>query len=187
MAFKIYTKTGDKGTTGLYGGERRDKDDIRIEAYGTVDELNAVIGMVRDGCQNVVWKERLTGIQEVLFDIGSHLAAQPGKQLQLPELNEGLVKRLEQLIDELDEILPPLRAFILPGGEISISYAHLARTVCRRAERRVISLSRIEECHPIIVPFLNRLSDFFFTFSRYLSKELNVPEIEWTAGRNRFM
>jgi cob(I)alamin adenosyltransferase len=187
MAFKIYTKTGDKGTTGLYGGERREKDDIRIEAYGTVDELNSFIGLVRDSTTNEVWKERLTGIQEVLFDIGSHLAAQPGKKLQLPELDESLVKRLEDLIDELDETLPPLRAFILPGGEISISYTHLARTVCRRAERRVISLSRLEETHPIIIPFLNRLSDFLFTFSRYLAKELNIKEIEWTAGRNRFL
>lgn len=185
MAFKIYTKTGDSGTTGLYGGMRLSKDHIRIESYGTVDELNSYIGLVRDLTETDWLVEKLTGIQEVLFDIGSHLAAQPGKNLKLPELDENLPNKLEQLIDKMDEELEPLKVFILPGGSPIISHAHIARCICRRAERRVIALASQEEVHEMIVPFLNRLSDMLFTLARYYAHVRSIDEIPWTAGKHR--
>lgn len=185
MAFKIYTKTGDKGQTGLFGGERLPKDDTRIEAYGTVDELNSYLGLIADKSATLNVDHRLREVQAVLFDIGSHLASQPSKVDQLPVLDEALVKRLEALIDTMDMELEPLKTFILPGGHELVSHCHVARTICRRAERRVITLGRQSEIHSIIVPFLNRLSDYLFTLARYFSLRLEVMEISWTPGKHQ--
>ena len=168
---KIYTKTGDKGTTGLYGGGRLNKDDVRIEAYGTVDELNSYIGLVRSVPFAQAHQELLEMVQVELFNIGSHLAYDPSSDLPLPDLNAGLVERLEQAMDKMNDDLPKLKSFVLPGGSLASSYAHIARTVCRRAERRVVTLARSEDIDDGIVIFLNRLSDYFFVFARYLLKK----------------
>ncbi|MCF8237860.1 MAG: cob(I)yrinic acid a,c-diamide adenosyltransferase [Saprospiraceae bacterium] len=179
MAFKIYTKTGDKGDTGLFGGTRLPKDDFRIEAYGTIDELNAVVGMLADEVDPPAIIDFLRQIQNDLFVIGSHLATVPGKSLHLPELPIEKVGIMEKQMDEWDAQLVPLKNFILPGGHPVISKAHLARCVCRRAERRVISLARKEEVSPDIVIYLNRLSDLFFMLARKLAHDLQVEEIKW--------
>ncbi len=177
---KIYTKKGDGGETGLYGGKRLPKDDIRIEAYGTVDELNSWLGLLRDGSLSTEDKNRIIDIQEELFTIGSHLAADPDKKnLQLPELNSESIGNLESWIDQMDEELEPMRFFVLPGGHAMVSNCHIARTICRKAERRVISLSRSEEVGSSIIPYLNRLSDLLFTYSRFLSSKLGAEEIPW--------
>lgn len=180
MSFKIYTKTGDKGETGLFGGARVSKDDLRIEAYGTVDELNSFVGMLIDQSPEEIAKNFLGGIQDELFVIGSHLAKDPAKKdLPLPQFPENAVERLETFMDTFDEKLAPLSNFILPGGHVNVSAAHICRTVCRRAERRIISLSATQEVSPWIIQYLNRLSDFFFMLARYLALELNVPERPW--------
>lgn len=184
MAFKIYTKTGDKGQTGLFGGQRLPKDDIRIEAYGTVDELNSYLGLIADQSKTLKIDHKLRRIQAVLFDIGSHLAAQPSKVKQLPALPEALIEKVEALIDKMDEELQPLKSFILPGGHELVSHCHIARTICRRAERRVISLAKQEDIHTTIIPFLNRLSDYLFTLARYFSLKLGVKEVTWTPGKH---
>lgn len=177
---KIYTKKGDQGETGLYGGKRLPKDDIRIEAYGSLDELNSWIGLLMDQGLTEKELERFTKVQEEIFAMGSYLAADPEKKnLQLPCLDDSIISELESWIDEMDEDLEPMRSFILPGGHPAVSYCHIARTVCRRAERRVISLASIDEVHPNIIPFLNRLSDQLFTFSRLLSQRLEASERPW--------
>ncbi len=179
MAFKIYTKTGDKGDTGLFGGKRIPKDDLRIEAYGTIDELNAIVGMLADEVTFTTLKELLRLLQHDLFIIGSHLATEPGKSLKLPALPVHRVSAMEEQMDQWDAELPALKNFILPGGHPVISKAHLARCVCRRAERRVISLGRREDVSPDIVIYLNRLSDLFFMLGRKLAHDLQVEEIIW--------
>ena len=179
---KIYTKTGDKGETSLYGGKRLKKDDLRIESYGTVDELNAHIGFLREGDIHDDYDAILQSVQIELFNIGSHLASSPNASFPLPNLNEGLVGQLESAMDDMNESLPELKTFVLPGGSESASRAHLARTVCRRAERRVVSLSQTEQVNNHIVVFLNRLSDFFFVFSRYLLHTEGRSEIKWQSG-----
>jgi len=187
MAFKIYTKTGDKGQTGLYGGLRISKDHIRIEAYGTIDELNSHIGLIRDSInvhENYLI-EKLTGIQAVLFDMGSHLAAQPDKKLNLPDVDIDLVNKLENIIDKLDESIKPLKTFILPGGNAVISQIHITRCVCRRAERRVVTLGNHEPINETIIPFLNRLSDLLFTLARYVAAIHHIEEIPWVAGQHK--
>jgi cob(I)alamin adenosyltransferase len=180
MGFKIYTKTGDKGQTALFGGKRVGKDDIRIEAYGTIDELNSFIGALLDSVSStgaIIYTEK---IQEELFIIGSHLARDPEKvKLKLPDLPHSGVDRLEKYIDQMDEELPDLKHFVLPGGSQSISWAHISRTVCRRAERRVVSLSSVEKVDPVIIIYLNRLSDFLFTLARFLAKQSKVDEKLW--------
>lgn len=177
---KIYTKTGDEGQTGLFGGTRLHKDDIRIEAYGTVDELNAHIGLLRDGISD----EHITGIlieiQDRLFTIGSILASEPGKDnLQIPRLKIEDVTLLEQQIDKMNESLPPMRSFVLPGGHELVSQCHIARCVCRRAERRVVSLSRSEKVESIVLQYLNRLSDYLFVLSRKVSSAEKAIETPW--------
>ncbi len=176
---KIYTKTGDQGETGLFGGVRLAKDHLRIEAYGTVDELNAVIGLVGDHQTDQDTKATLFTIQNRLFTIGGHLATAPGKEGATPDLLPEDIELLETEMDRMDEVLPPLRNFILPGGHPAVSYCHLARTVCRRAERRVVSLAREEEVPLILIRYLNRLSDFFFVLGRYQAHLLGATEVVW--------
>ena len=178
---KIYTKSGDEGKTSLIGGSRVLKDELQIEAYGTVDELNAWIGLISDNSVEGSRKDSLRAIQHHLFVIGSCLAleAEQKKEIKLPEITETDVQQLETWIDDMDTQLKVLRHFILPGGHVMVSYAHLARTVCRRAERRVITLQRTISVDMVIVRYLNRLSDYLFVLSRMLSKELNVEEVKW--------
>jgi len=175
---KIYTKTGDGGETGLLGGERVGKDHPRIEAYGTVDELNAQIGAVRALDPGEALGGQLALIQQDLFVLGSRLAApEPGPKL--PKLDENSITRLERWIDEADETLPPLKNFILPGGTPAGAGLHLARTVCRRAERRVRSLSAEVKLDAGILVFLNRLSDYLFTAARLANHRAEVADEPW--------
>lgn len=181
---KIYTKTGDKGTTALIGGVRVSKAHRRIESYGEVDELNAYIGLLRDLDVNASRKELLKEIQDRLFTIGSHLALAPDKtSRRIPDLRQEDITLLESAIDQMEEHLSPLRQFVLPGGHIYISYAHVARTVCRRAERAVVGLAEEEPVEEIIVIYLNRLSDYLFVLSRVMAKELGVEENYWSPRR----
>jgi cob(I)alamin adenosyltransferase len=176
---KIYTKTGDKGETSIFGGKRLPKDDIRIEAYGTVDELNSYLGLIRDHLADQDNLELLKQIQDRLFTIGSNLASDPEKELTTPDIFPEDIALLEQKMDEMNETLPALKNFILPGGHPLVSYCHLARCVCRRAERRVVSLARQEQVEAIVIRYLNRLSDFLFVLARKLSKDLAVDEVAW--------
>lgn len=180
MAFRIYTKTGDDGTTGLYGGTRISKDDIRIETYGTIDELNSYIGLIRDQEINEAYKAVLFEIQDRLFTIGAILAMDPAKKnLSVPELVETDVHLLESAIDQMDEQLPEMKSFVLPGGHTSVSYIHIARCVCRRAERLAVHLHRNSSIEPLIIRYLNRLSDYLFTLARMVAKDLNAIETPW--------
>jgi len=177
---KVYTKGGDKGQTSLLGGARVSKAHLRIESYGTVDELNAYIGLLRDQEINTPRSGFLKEIQDRLFTIGAELATEPGKKnVKKPDLLEGDVLQLEQEIDKMEEKLPILKYFVLPGGHTVVSYCHIARTVCRRAERRAIALSELEKIEPIIIIYLNRLSDYLFVLGRLISKELEVGEVTW--------
>ena len=179
---KIYTKTGDKGTTALFGGKRVSKADLRIETYGTVDELNSFLGLVRDQEVNYNRKVELVEIQDRLFTIGSLLATEPGNTtVKTPLLNEDDVTFLEGKIDAMEGDLPPIRSFVLPGGHASVSYCHIARTVCRRAERICISLGNHEPIDPLIIKYLNRLSDYLFVLSRKMAHELKIEEVPWKA------
>ncbi len=180
MSSKIYTKTGDKGTTGLIGGTRVPKDSIRIDAYGTVDELNSYLGLLRDIINDKQVVELIIQIQDRLFTIGSHLAADREKnKMPLPMLFDDDIVVLEKAIDEMESHLEPMKHFVLPGGHSTISYCHIARCVCRRAERAVVKLSHETETEKQIVPYLNRLSDYLFVLSRYMTKKLNAQEIAW--------
>lgn len=179
---KIYTKTGDKGLTSLIGGTRVPKSSLRIECYGTVDELNSHIGLVRDQEVNAGRRPLLKEIQDRLFTIGSALAADPEKsKMKLPDLHEADVTLLEDEMDRLNLDLPELRAFILPGGHPAVSHAHVARCVCRRAERLVIHLSEDSFVADLVAVYLNRLSDFLFVLSRAMAHELGVEEVTWQA------
>jgi cob(I)alamin adenosyltransferase len=180
MSTKIYTKTGDKGQTSLIGGTRLPKHHIRIEAYGTVDELNSFIGLIRDSIQEKELFDLLIEIQDRLFTIGSLLAADPEKnKMALPQLNESDVVVLEKAIDKMNETLPEMKSFVLPGGHIDISYCHIARCVCRRAERATLKLAENEKVNELIYKYLNRLSDYLFVLSRKLAKDYNAKEIPW--------
>ncbi|MFT4535391.1 MAG: cob(I)alamin adenosyltransferase [Saprospiraceae bacterium] len=182
---KIYTKGGDKGQTSLYGGRRISKDDIRIESYGTIDELNSHVGHLLSVIPlDFDQKELLIEIQNRLFTIGSNLASDPLKDLPVPDLNEEDVLNLENAMDNMDASLEPLRAFVLPGGSVSNSVAHVCRTVTRRAERRMISLASVEEVNPILIKYVNRLSDYFFVVSRYLAYNLKHEETPWLPRKN---
>ena len=178
MAFKIYTKTGDAGETALFGGTRLPKHHLRIEAYGTVDELNAHIGVVRDSTQNTDTRAVLKTIQDRLFTLGANLASD-GVYAAIPDLHPEDVALLEREIDRMDEVLPPLKNFILPGGHLTVSYCHVARCVCRRAERLVVALHETDPVLPIILQYLNRLSDYLFALSRMLAHELHIAEVAW--------
>ena len=177
---KIYTKTGDKGQTSLIGGTRVPKHHIRIEAYGTVDELNSYIGLVRDQQMDEHSKKTLIEIQDRLFTIGSSLASDPEKsKMKIPDLKEEDIVFLEHEIDKMNETLPEMRSFILPGGHTTVSYCHIARCVCRRAERLTIHLSENSYVSEIVIKYLNRLSDYLFMLSRKLTKDLHAQEIPW--------
>lgn len=182
MSFKVYTKTGDKGQTSLIGGTRLPKHHIRIEAYGTVDELNSHIGLLRDVITDALTNELLVSIQDRLFTIGSHLAADPAKnKMKLPPIFEEDIVALEKAIDAINDEVPEMKSFVLPGGHVHVSYCHIARCVCRRAERSVLRLAEdemVEEIHP---KYLNRLSDYLFMLSRWLVLKLNATEIPWKA------
>ncbi len=176
---KIYTKTGDNGETALFGGSRLPKDHIKIEAYGTVDELNSNLGVVASFCDHDEQKF-LYAIQSRLFDIGAHLAADSTKKnIKLPTLEEAIIRDLETRIDTINDGLPLLTNFILPSGHLAVGHCHVARTVCRRAERCVVSLDRIEHQHEVIIPFLNRLSDYLFILARKIAKDVHTQEIIW--------
>lgn len=176
---KIYTKRGDEGKTSLYGGARISKDDIRIEAYGTVDELNSYIGLLIASLPNDGEKELLIEIQKRLFTIGSILASDPSKELPTPDLLDSDVSILETAMDNMDAQLPALRTFVLPGGSQSNSIAHICRTVSRRAERRTITLAQSAKLDPIVIKYLNRLSDYFFILSRKIALDLGHDEVPW--------
>lgn len=183
MAFKIYTKTGDAGETGLFGGARLPKNHIRIEAYGTVDELNSFLGLVRDHLQEEQIRKVLKDIQDRLFTIGAALATAPGKASAAPDITDADIKLLETEMDRMESHLEPLKNFILPGGHPAVSYAHVARSVCRRAERMVVALHQNEPVNELLLKYLNRLSDYCFMLARYIAKELDVKEVIWTSRK----
>ncbi len=179
---KIYTKTGDAGETSLIGGTRVPKHHIKIEAYGTVDELNSYIGLVRDSFIDSHTSEILYGIQNNLFVIGSHLAEDKGKSnMKLPEIKEEQILLLETEMDSMNEVLPELKYFILPGGNAASSFAHIARCVCRRAERCATHLSETEAIENEIIKYLNRLSDYLFVLARFIAFKNNAVEVKWVV------
>lgn len=179
MSSKIYTRTGDDGTTGLFGGARLPKHHIRIEAYGTVDELNSVIGLLASHITDQETLQLLITIQSRLFTVGSNLASDPSKDMITPDLTDEDIQMIERTIDRLQTTLPELKNFILPGGNQAVSVAHIARTVCRRAERRCVALSYDSTVDPIIILYLNRLSDYFFVLARWLGQQEGIAEIKW--------
>lgn len=177
---KIYTKTGDQGITSLLGGVRVPKSDLRIDAYGTIDELNSYLGLLRDQKVNQKRADFLKEIQDRLFTIGADLATVPGKdKVKKPDLHKEDVEQLEQEMDIMDTQLPMLTAFILPGGHQSVSFCHLARTVCRRSERIVVELASLEPVSELVIQYLNRLSDYLFVLGRKMAQELEVEEVTW--------
>ncbi len=177
---KIYTKTGDKGTTALFGGKRVSKADLRIDTYGTVDELNSWIGVLRDQQVNSAREEELVEIQDRLFTIGSILATEPGNtKVKVPALLESDINVLEKKIDAMEATLEPMKVFVLPGGHQSVSFGHVARTVCRRAERLVIALDGQETVNALVIQYLNRLSDYLFVLCRKMTSELKAKETPW--------
>jgi len=181
--FKIYTRTGDKGQTSLIGGTRVPKFHPRIEAYGTIDELNSYIGLIRDQDIDLHFKDVLLEIQDRLFTAESIIALDPGAEatIILPELNDADITFLEQEIDFMNEVLPELKSFILPGGHPVVSYCHVARCVCRRAERHTIRLAQSQPVEEKVIRYLNRLSDFLFVLARRLGKDLGIVETAWKA------
>jgi cob(I)alamin adenosyltransferase len=184
MAMKIYTKTGDGGKTSLIGGTKVLKSDLRIDAYGTVDELNSHLGLVSDFCTDDHVKRILKEIQDRLFTIGSELACDPDKKINMPipDLHESDIELLEKEMDQMDTELPTMKHFILPGGLPSVSFMHIARCVCRRAERTCVNLKETSgRVNPLVIKYLNRLSDYLFMLSRFTLMQNNVPEIIWKA------
>ncbi len=180
MSFKIYTKTGDQGETSLIGGVRVPKYHLRIESYGTVDELNSYIGLIKDNLNDADVLSILAEIQDRLFTVGSLLASHPEKsKMKVPDLHEEDIELLEQKMDEMDIELPALKSFVLPGGNAVASHCHVARCVCRRAERLVVHLATETEVHPIIAKYLNRLSDYLFMLSRKIVIDAGGTEIAW--------
>jgi cob(I)alamin adenosyltransferase len=188
---KVYTKTGDTGTTALFGGTRVPKDHARIESYGTVDELNSYIGLIRDQEINQHFKDILIEIQDRLFTVGAILATPPEKEvlkngqkrLQNLGIIESDIELLEKEIDTMEDSLPQMTHFVLPGGHTTVSYCHIARCVCRRSERLAVHLSHNEPVADIAIKYLNRLSDYLFVLARKLSKELNADEVKWIPRR----
>jgi cob(I)alamin adenosyltransferase len=176
---KIYTKTGDTGQTSLLSGERVEKSEIRIDAYGSVDELNSFIGLLRCETEDRDISEQLNTVQNKLFNIGSLLATQKETTFKLPKIEESDIVFLEIKIDEMNEKLPALKNFILPGGNKAVSLCHVCRTVCRRAEREAVRIQNPAEKDIICIKYLNRLSDYFFVLSRYVGKITSAPEINW--------
>ena len=178
---KIYTRKGDDGTTGLLGGVRVAKHHARIEAYGNVDELNSYLGLVRDLLAGSPYSEMLLAIQDRLFTIGSHLALDPSHEgkMKLPQLHGEEVEDLEKAMDAMDEKLPAMKNFVLPGGHPTVSHIHIARCICRRAERSIVFLNEQSTLEPLILEYMNRLSDYLFTLSRMISVENKAIETPW--------
>ena len=185
---KIYTRTGDDGTTGLVGGTRIEKDSLRVSAYGEVDELNSFLGRARTLAERESVKaisDKLSSLQSELFDLGSELATAAGVTWKgMLQINQRQIDRLEGWIDELSADLPELRSFVLPGGTELNSDLHIARTVCRRVERSILALSRSEEVSRLILVYFNRLSDLLFAMARYESHRAKVTEYLWIPGKN---
>ena len=189
---KIYTKTGDKGTTALFGGTRVPKHHIRIDSYGTVDELNSHLGLMRDQQVDKHSREIVIKIQDRLFTLGAILATDPEKavlkngkeRLNIPKISTEDIELLEQEIDRMNEALPPMTHFILPGGHQTVSVCHVARCVCRRAERLATALHEIEPFEEQVLQYLNRLSDYLFVLARKLSHDLQVKEVKWIPQKN---
>jgi cob(I)alamin adenosyltransferase len=178
---KIYTGFGDKGKTRLYGGQIVDKDNIRVEAYGAIDELNSAIGVVKTYIENNSLINDLQNIQNSLFELSAELATPDNKNVKSPEsaITNKKIKDIEKDIDKIDNQLDPLKNFILPGGSPGAASCHLARTICRRAERALVSLNKVETIHFRIVVYINRLSDYLFVVARFLNKEQNIPDLPW--------
>lgn len=184
---KVYTKTGDKGTTALFGGTRVPKHHIRIESYGTVDELNSYIGLIRDQEMNPLYKKVLIEIQDRLFTVGAILATDPEKailkngkeRLNIPKISVADIELLENEIDRMEDSLPQMTHFVLPGGHTTVSYCHIARCVCRRAERLSVSLNESEPVDESVLKYLNRLSDYLFVLARKLIFDLQAEEVKW--------
>ena len=182
MALKIYTKTGDLGKTSLIGGTKVPKSHIRIDAYGTVDELNSHIGLLTDQLKDEHTKALLKEIQDRLFTIGSSLACDPDREplMKIPDLKEADITLLEIEMDKMNEALPAMRFFVLPGGDVSVSQAHVCRCVCRRAERLCVNMQEHDLfVEPLVIKYLNRLSDYLFVVSRYVGHLLGIAEIAW--------
>ena len=184
---KIYTKTGDKGTTALFGGTRVPKHHIRIDSYGTVDELNSHLGLIRDQDINSHYKEVLIAIQDKLFTVGAILATDPDKarlkngkeRLNIPKISDADIEMLEDEMDKMNESLPEMTHFVLPGGHQTVSFCHIARCVCRRAERLATALNALEPFQSESLIYLNRLSDYLFVLARKLSQDLQAVEVKW--------
>ncbi|MDH7444430.1 cob(I)yrinic acid a,c-diamide adenosyltransferase [Aquimarina sp. 2201CG14-23] len=189
---KIYTKTGDKGTTALFGGTRVPKHHIRIDSYGTVDELNSHIGLIRDQQIDELSKQVLINIQDKLFTVGAVLATDPEKavlksgqkRLNIPTISIEDIELLENEMDRMNESLPPMTHFVLPGGHQTVSFCHIARCVCRRAERLATALYELEPFEETTLQYLNRLSDYLFVLARKLSNDLQADEIQWIPQKN---
>lgn len=189
---KIYTKTGDDGTTGLFGGTRVPKHHIRIESYGTLDELNSWLGLIRVQDIDVLSKQALATIQENLFTIGAYLAMDPKKEklkngrdrLNIAKITDNDMDFLEGEIDRMEEHLAPMTHFILPGGNTVVSYCHISRTICRRCERLISQLHQTEAVDPYLLSYINRLSDFLFVLARKLTNALQAEEIQWIPDKN---
>ena len=189
---KIYTKTGDKGTTALFGGTRVPKHHIRIDSYGTVDELNSHIGLIRDQDIDSHYKSILINIQDKLFTVGAILATDPEKsllkngkeRLNIPKISNDDIQLLENEMDNMESQLEPMTNFILPGGHQTVSFCHIARCVCRRAERLATALNEIEPFHSNTLTYLNRLSDYLFVLARKLTKDLQAEEVKWIPKKN---
>jgi cob(I)alamin adenosyltransferase len=180
---KIYTKTGDAGQTSLYGGKRLSKADLRVDAYGTLDELNSWIGLIKDEIHGTHIKDLLKEIQDRIFTISSHIASDPEAEMPLPDIFDQDITLLESEIDKMNEHLEPLKFFILPGGHRKVSEIHIVRTVCRRAERMIVSLSEHSKVESIIIIYLNRLSDYLFVLARFIAKELEIEENKWVPRK----
>ncbi|CUS77941.1 cob(I)alamin adenosyltransferase [Candidatus Kryptonium thompsonii] len=179
---KIYTRTGDDGTTSIFAGGRVKKNDARVEAYGTIDEFNSILGIARAVSKNEFISGIIRDIQNLLFVLGSDLATPIDvKNERVKRISKDDIEMIEKLIDEIDKELSPLKNFILPGGTLLASLLHHARTVCRRAERRLVSLSEKERINEHVIPFVNRLSDLLFVLARYANKIENVDDIKWTG------
>jgi cob(I)alamin adenosyltransferase len=187
---KIYTRTGDRGETGLFGGQRVPKDHVRVDAYGDVDELNSLLGVAVAHLEPAGFGDVAAGLRAVqsdLFTVGANLATPApedgGRESAwIPEMPEGRIEELERWIDEAEEALEPLKAFVLPGGAPAAAYLHLARTVCRRAERKVVGLARESHVDPQWITYLNRLSDLLFTLARYVNYRAAVADVPWVPN-----
>lgn len=176
---KIYTKRGDKGETSLIGGDRVPKHHIRIEAYGTIDELNSYIGILRSFIEDSINVNVLPEIQDRLFTVGSLLASAPGSKMIVPDLHDKDTELLEDSIDRMNAELPELRSFVLPAGSIEVAHCHVARCICRRAERLIVHLNEVETIEGIIIQYINRLSDYLFVLGRYKALKQGVDEVSW--------